>query len=234
MTATVVVPRRLPAQPELSALLSAALRDVLTPPACIAGQRVTVPAPVLAEAEAAAAIYARLCAPAEPAALRRWLAPINAAVRNPRGTAAEFDLAVAAIAEACADIPASVLTQRTLREALQSFQFWPAAADVYALLSAHAAPLRATLRALTALQLEPPPPPPRPGLEEREAILADFHAAIAPVRAKLRAVTQADEPPGHMAAGFNGFTGPALEALRAGNPLVQAARRMAADLAGSR
>lgn len=216
-----------PALPRPSPRLSAALRDVLDPHPAIAGQHVTVPPHTMLEAEAVKAIYERWCSPATPEQWRKWLVPINAAVRNPQSVEG-FDAWCALVASACRDIPASVLTAERQRDAVRTFQFFPAAADVDALLRPHAAPLLATRRALAALTAAEPPVSAKPEDQaERERILAEHRARMAEIQAVRPA-----EPSGPGSFPPAPLHPDHLASIRDANPLVQRAREAAARKAG--
>jgi hypothetical protein len=99
--------------------------------------------------------------------IRQWLATINTAVRNTQPDE-EFMKRVSAIAVACTDLPGWVFNADTLREAMRAWQFWPAVADVHALLDAHAAPVLARLDALQAVASHEAAPTPSPAPAEPE------------------------------------------------------------------
>lgn len=66
--------------------------------------------------------------------IRDWLLQLGASVRNPPSHH-DFQARMSAVSMACHDIPARCWCRESLVEAVQTFQFWPAGADVYALLS---------------------------------------------------------------------------------------------------
>jgi hypothetical protein len=103
-------------------------------------ERLPLPA-VADEAKALLAIFDQALTPAAPDLVKRWLLPIAAAVAN-SPTERDFAARAAAIALACVDMPIVAFTARAQREALQTFKFWPSAAEVCALLEEEAAPHR--------------------------------------------------------------------------------------------
>lgn len=70
-----------------------------------------------------------------------WLATLAAGVRNPPSEE-NFQYREAAIRTACEDLPEAAWNDRSLRTAMRTFAFWPAAADVYALLQAEVRALK--------------------------------------------------------------------------------------------
>lgn len=92
--------------------------------------------------------------------IREWLALINLGMRNPQ-PAREFAARLSSIAMTCADLPGWVFNAETLQEAGQAWPFWPAGADVHALLDAHAAPVLARLDALQEVASHEAAPAPR-------------------------------------------------------------------------
>lgn len=91
------------------------------------------PAPHLAE-EARHALEKIDTSPADPRQIEEWLAPIAVSVRNPPGAKMLPTLA-RAIALACQTIPGAAFNPKTQMRALQEFQFWPAPADVFAIVA---------------------------------------------------------------------------------------------------
>lgn len=164
------------AEPRLSARLASAVDALLHPHPDIGPRVDGLPVHVQSEAAMMLRRYEALCAPAGPDAVRRWLLPLNSAVRNPLPPA-EFERRAAVIAVAVGELPAAVFVPRTQRIALATFQFWPAAADVHTLLWSEAVPLTAKRDGLRRIASgRPNEERPRPGQAEREAILAKFRA----------------------------------------------------------
>lgn len=116
-----------------------------------------------------------LCRPCEAGAINAWCRRLNPAVRNPQA-ANDLPLRIAAIASACADLPAAVWTSATCDQAMGEFQFWPAAADVRKLLLPHAQVLwakRDGLRRVIATGApDAPAARPVPTEAEKEAVAA--------------------------------------------------------------
>ncbi|MEJ0017518.1 MAG: hypothetical protein WDN25_13325 [Acetobacteraceae bacterium] len=85
---------------------------------------------------------------------RAWLLPIQAAVRNP---ADEDRLPgwVAAVLLAVGHLEVGAFTAGTQREALQTFKFFPSAADVYEILAGPAVEIRMRLRTLERIASAP-------------------------------------------------------------------------------
>jgi hypothetical protein len=214
-----------PIVPRLSPRLLAAIDAVLDPHPDVAGQRVTVPMHTMAEAQNAVRTYERVCQAATLQAFYIWLLPINASVRNPQEREKDFPAKAAVIATACSDIPSVVLTPATQREAMRTFQFFPSAADVYALLRPHAAPLHATRRALATITSDEPQASGKPESQaERDAIVAAFRSRMADVKGHRQGpVSMPDAPlPPPRAIPLSPDD---LAASRAGSPVTQAARR---------
>lgn len=212
--------------PTLSPRLASALKDTLDPHPATMGQTIALPVHTRMEAAAAAAKYADLCSPPTLERVMWWLRAINAAVRNPQPEEAFMAWAVTVAGVVCHDIPQATLIPATQREAVQSFAFFPSAADVYKLLRPHAAPLLAAKAALDRLAAAPEEAPSvKPESQaERDAILAKFRADNAALFAADAETAPPAPPPA--AVPFNGLTGAALASARAKNPLVQAAIAM--------
>lgn len=142
------------ALPAVSRALSAAAEALLEPvaryvdPNALEGEKPLIvrrePPRITAadrqEAEWALEQMGDTLAQATPDALRAWLKPINAGVRNPQDAAA-FALRCTAIVLACDGIPVGALTPEAQRDALRTFEFFPSAPEVHALLQRHAAPI---------------------------------------------------------------------------------------------
>lgn len=81
-----------------------------------------------------------------------WLGMLAAGVRNPPSEE-NFPYREAAIRTACEDVPEAAWNNRSLRAAMRSFAFWPAAADVHTLLQAEARAIELDeLRARVAIE----------------------------------------------------------------------------------
>jgi hypothetical protein len=97
---------------------------------------------------AGAARYDQLLAPVLPATVAAWLAPVNAAVRNPQG-ADDFAMRSAGIAELVADLPGAAFTSETRRRLRADF--FPSADDVRQAVAPEAARWAARRDALRAM-----------------------------------------------------------------------------------
>lgn len=126
-----LVPAILPREPQLPAAVAAAVDRITDPDPerralTAAGRRALSP-PERDAALAGAARYDQLLAPVLPATVAAWLAPVNAAVRNPQG-AEDFAMRCAGIAELVADLPGAAFTAETRRRLRADF--FPSADDV--------------------------------------------------------------------------------------------------------
>ncbi len=131
------------------------------------------------EARAAADRLRKLLTPVDADTVRRWLLPINAAVRRPLA-AEDFAARAAAIAITVSGLPSRVFTVPTQREAMQTFRIFPAAADICGLLEPYVADLRRPLHALQRVAASADADGgPRASSEEAVAGFARIHAAIA-------------------------------------------------------
>ena len=126
--------------------LERALRDLANPHPDVGPIR-SLPAHIRAEAKMAADAMDDVLRAASEGEIVAWLKPISAAVRVPLSRD-DFRIRAAAICVALQGIPHSVLTPATQREAMQKFDYFPAASDVHTLLTEHASPLRARARLL--------------------------------------------------------------------------------------
>lgn len=142
---------------------------------------------MISEARAVVHRFAAALRPPTRDALIAWARPINAAVRNPQGEQ-DFLIRVSAWAVMLADIPGACLTLESQRDALRLFQFWPSAADVFALLNPEAARLRRVVAALGAIAA---PASPAPMQAPREPPTTEELTAVSALVAKLTAETRA-------------------------------------------
>lgn len=136
------------------------------------------------EADQAVAAYDAMLRPVRPLAVVQWLRGINVGVANTLGQE-DFAMKAAAIANACADLPEASFTTESQRLAMQSFRWFPSAAEVVALLKPEAMTWRRRAAMLRAMPREAPPRPrvarPDPSLAEREYVagrVADVTAAL--------------------------------------------------------
>jgi hypothetical protein len=165
--------------PRASRHLEEAIDRILQPPpnADFGWRNVVVTPSDAREAEIVASGMRRQSQPVSAEALMRWFAPVNIGVKNPQ-TKEDFLAKCQAFAVACSEIPARFLTDQTAREAMQKFSFFPSAAEVYALLSAHANPWNLRIYALDEIAKTPPRlmAPERPDdydEQEKAALLAE-------------------------------------------------------------
>lgn len=119
-------------------------------------------------------------------AMAQWLAPM--AVLPGAPPRQDMKAICSVILLAVDDMPAALLTQATMREALRTFKFWPTPAEVRALLQpAYNAARDTVYRAPEPARL--PPPTPRRTPEE----MAQVSAAMASLKAELSAGEAARE-----------------------------------------
>lgn len=122
------------------------------------------------EAAAALPAYERACAPpASGDVIRHWLAKIVPAVRQPPDRD-QFGAFVGLVSVTSGDLPTRVWSDESLAEALRTWKWWPAVADVDALLRPKAERLWRE-RDVLRLAANPPaaalPGPPKPPPEDR-------------------------------------------------------------------
>ncbi|HUY05061.1 MAG TPA: hypothetical protein VMV33_17425 [Rhodocyclaceae bacterium] len=219
--------------PHLSQPLEAAMRQVLQPHPSEIGKRLEVMPSVQREAAQHLALFEASCRPVEVRQVRAWLLGINGAVRNPQG-AQDFEIRLAAVMAGLGDTPACVVSKASQREALASFEFFPAVADLAKLWAPVAYDMRARLSALRSIAAAPViAPPVELTLAEREAILAEHRAKMAPLEAERLAREAAEAAP-RRAVGGRPVDPAILEAIRAQSPIVREARRIAAAIAAAR
>ena len=118
------------------------------------------PDAVRAEPRRLLPIYERAAAPAGPGAVVQWLVDVNLGLAPPLGEEL-FRSRAGAVADAVADMPAALFTDQTRREAVCTWEFFPGAAAIEALLGARGRELRAVVDALRRVVSTPPPSPPR-------------------------------------------------------------------------
>lgn len=111
-------------------------------------------------ADRAAAEYAAsACAAADPRTVHQWLQMLARVVTNPP-SAQTVKEAAQGICFAFDDIPAGCWQDHTLREAIKAFKFWPAPAEIHAMLKPHAVVISETARALHDIARTPKNAPP--------------------------------------------------------------------------
>jgi hypothetical protein len=128
----------LPARRRVQSMLSPPVPDVI-PPHWVAriGSVWSLgphPAAVKRQAETALAQIEPFGEPVSEALVRAWFAPIGLTVTNPR-PAEQTDPYIAALMLALAGVPVGAFTEATQRDLLRSCTHWPAAAEVYAVVS---------------------------------------------------------------------------------------------------
>lgn len=152
------------------------------------------------EAEQVLPLYEALCRPAGPAMVYEWLTDVALSVRNPPSEE-DFEQRVRLVTEACEKLPALAWSPETRRAAMREWKFWPAVADVSDFLKQQpeVAKLLRTRDALRTIATSTPAKPPAPEAsaapdpEQREQILAKFHADLR--RAKAEVDTARDSAP---------------------------------------
>lgn len=157
-----------------------------------------------------------------------WLTPLAASVAQ-APSPGDFRAKAAAVQMACMDVPGWAFTAATSLAAVRRFKFFPAAAEVRELLMEETREHRGTVRALKAIAAAPAKPVDDAPMtaEQREAAAAGMRAAIADLKAKA-----ATDAPGRPEAPIaKPLSAGHLAAIRAENPLIQAARRMQAEMA---
>lgn len=165
--------------PTFSPPVARAVREFLEHEAHGNLRRFGVPtiAPHLRERAAAYLAEAdRAAAPASPGAVAAWLAAVCGAVANPP-TEDEYRVRAGAVAAACSDLPGWVFNAETATLAVRRFQWFPSAAEVYALLGEATKAHRDTVRALRAIAAAPPPD--EPGEPVDRAAAAEVVAQLA-------------------------------------------------------
>lgn len=172
------LPAIISAQP-LSQGLTIALIDAANPHPDV-GLRPLVPS-LRAEADAERARVKAAMQPADPAAIVRWLAPLATLVAN-APTGEDLRSKCQAMAIVLSDLPGSLFTPRTQREAAQTFKFWPSAAEVHDLLAPQAKAMAARIIALDKL-LRMPAAPQRQAQVDAAQLAREAEANMAKVEA---------------------------------------------------
>lgn len=183
------------------------------------------------EARAVLATLAPTLAPASVALVRQWLLPIAASVRNPPGPA-EAEARFLAVATACEDLPGVVFTKAAQRRGFQTWEFWPSAADVRAVVmecGKDALDRLAGLRRVASFKPRTPPQPdPELSAEERARQAPAVREIVAGIRAELSAPRPATPLP---ASGADMKPRPVAPAHLSGGAL--AAARAAVGIKGA-
>jgi hypothetical protein len=217
--------------PALSQPLATAVDAELRRPAAHpdAGPQPVQPiAPHLAaEAERMARAAQAAMMPASADDIAAWIGPLNAACRNPQsaGDIAAWAMAVSFAADR---IPRQAFGPDALRDLMAKSPFFPAAADVMAIVQPEANRLAAKLRALRAIASRPTTAPAKPEPDAKPfALTPEQQATLAAMKAPKRAaaVTAAARPahPAVLLAGYR-------EQLSRGGLMADAARIRIAKL----
>jgi len=149
------------ALPAMSPYLKSCLRSSYTPTSDGSYMLVHANKPgrnEIAEAKRLLPEYEAALKPAPRSLIRAWMLHIAAAVRNPP-TAEQVELHIDLVQLACANFPAAAWNKETLVDALRDerCRFWPAVADVYAIVLATADPLIGKLYGLRRVAALPMP-----------------------------------------------------------------------------
>jgi hypothetical protein len=209
-------------EPRMTPKLRSAVDGVLDPHPDLGGRIEPVQDHTRLEAEGVLRQYEAMCEPTIELQVAHWLMPINAVVRNPLPQA-DYARTERRMCLLLCELPASVFTARTQKQAMAAFAFWPAAADIHKLLYAEAMPLlrkRDALRKVIAAAMTPEQRP--PASEEEKAVVSTMLAAL---REEMAARAAAREPETGMTVRAAYLTGPALQEAR---------RRLAVDREGKR
>jgi len=165
-----IVVRRMPtlSQPLSLAVADEQRREASSLPGEFSPQAL---APSLIEEAGRAARQARASfAPPTGPFVLSWVAPIHAGFSNPP-SARESAVWAAAVAKACARIPAQAFTEDALIDLAAKSKFWPSASEVLAVVQPEANRLYSKVLAMERIaRREPPkaPPMPRPVLSEAD------------------------------------------------------------------
>jgi hypothetical protein len=159
----------LPIRPALAPELAAELERVLTGPVRLPGIHEDDPGfrlpaePAIYHPDAQREADARRAAlgqPADPQVVRLWAQSLAAGNSNAPRSAGDFTAWVSALVFTCGDdLPGAVWDAATLRQAMRAFaKYWPNAGEVFDLLAAEAARMRAEVAALDAIAGGQPAP----------------------------------------------------------------------------
>jgi len=153
-----MIVRRMPAlsQPLSMAVAEEQRREAITdappPPSTV---------PSLIEEAGRAARQARAALqPPTGAFVLSWVAPIHAGFSNPP-TARESAVWAAAVAKACARVPAQAFTEDALIDLARASKFWPSASEVLAVVQPEANRLFSKVLAMERIARRKPPEPPK-------------------------------------------------------------------------
>ena len=155
-----IVIRRMPqlSQPLSLAVAEEQRREATSAPGDFSAQAL---APSLIEEAGRAARQARssFAPPTGPFVLS-WVAPIHAGFSNPP-TARESAVWAAAVAKACARIPAQAFTEDALIDLARASKFWPSASEVLAVVQPEANRLYSKVLAMERIARRKPPEAPK-------------------------------------------------------------------------
>jgi hypothetical protein len=226
-----IVVRRMPqlSQPLSLAVADEQRREATSAPGDFSAQAL---APSLIEEAGRAARQARssFAPPTGPFVLS-WVAPIHAGFSNPP-SARESAVWAAAVAKACARVPAQAFTEDALIDLARASKFWPSASEVLAVVQPEANRLFSKVLAMERIARRKPPeapPMPRPVLSEADrraeaakcAEMVDkMKAAIAEREHRTRPERGDRAAPVSLGALMAGYQ----RAVEAGGPYAEAAR----------
>ena len=225
-----MVVRRMPAlsQPLSMAVAEEQRREAITdappPPSTV---------PSLIEEAGRAARQARAALqPPTGAFVLSWVAPIHAGFSNPP-TARESAVWAAAVAKACARIPAQAFTEDALIDLARASKFWPSASEVLAVVQPEANRLFSKVLAMERIARRKPPEAPKKVTftdlsPEQKAIddaktremIDQMRAAIAEREHRMRPERGDRAAPVSLASLMAGYQ----RAVEAGGPYAEAAR----------
>jgi len=132
--------------PQVSRAMLQAYEDTRNPHPDV-GPPTEYTAAVQAEARRALEVIAPFAVPVTESTLREWLMPIPSAVRNEKAPEAIVAW-LTGVAMAVGHLEVGAFTAETQREALQTFRFFPSAADVYEVVAGPAVKIRERIRVL--------------------------------------------------------------------------------------
>ena len=161
-----MVVRRMPqlSQPLSLAVADEQRREASSAPGDFSAQAL---APSLIEEAGRAARQARASfAPPTGPFVLSWVAPIHAGFSNPP-SARESAVWAAAVAKACARIPAQAFTEDALIDLARASKFWPSASEVLAVVQPEANRLFSKVLAMERIaRRKPPEAPQKPGFTD--------------------------------------------------------------------
>jgi hypothetical protein len=201
-----------------------AITDAPPPPSTV---------PSLIEEAGRAARQARAALqPPTGAFVLSWVAPIHAGFSNPP-TARESAVWAAAVAKACARIPAQAFTEDALIDLARASKFWPSASEVLAVVQPEANRLFSKVLAMERIARRKPPEAPKKVTftdlsPEQKAIddaktremIDQMRAAIAEREHRMRPERGDRAAPVSLASLMAGYQ----RAVEAGGPYAEAAR----------